>query len=289
MAGLDASLAADVAQGHNHPLEPVDGGLGLRVSGQVIDLREGAQHDGVAIDAQQRGHFAPNRLGDERHHRMGGAQQQLQHFQQRVADGRLTDRVRFRVPEQWLGQLQIPVAVFPPGELMDRTRIEIEPVGIQRLGGGGDHPPGTGAYPPIGQARFPGCRQILALGVHQHEPRRVPELVAEVAVTLGAAEVEAHVAAGGCQGAEGEAQGIGAIGRDAVGIVPPRGFLDVRRQVRLGKVAGALGHQILQADAIDEVQGIQSVALGLGHLLAFRIAHQAVNVNLPKRHFAGEL
>ena len=59
--------------------------------------------------------------------------------------------------------------------------------------------------------------------------------------------------------------------------------------MRLGKVAGALGHQILQADAIDEVQGIQSVALGLGHLLAFRIAHQAVNVNLPERHLAGEL
>ena len=220
---------------------------------------------------------------------MGGAQQQFQHFQQGAADCRLAGRVGALIPKQRLGQFQVPVAVFAPSELMDRACVKIESIGIQRLGSCGDHLPGPGANPAIGQAGLPGSRQILALGVHQHEPRRVPELVAEIAVALGAGEVKAHVPAGGRQGAKGEAQGIGAIGRDAAGKVPPRGLLNARRQVRLGEVAGALGHQVLQADAIDQVQGVQSVALGLGHLLTFRIAHQAVDVHLAERHFAGEL
>ena len=220
---------------------------------------------------------------------MGGAQQQLQHLQQSAPGGRLAVGVRALVPEQGLGQFQIPVAVFAPSELVDRAGVQIESIGIQRLGGAGDHPPGAGAYPAVGQARLPGRRKVLAFGIHQHEPRRVPELVAEVAVALGAGEVEAHVAARGGQGAEGEAQRIGAVGRNAVGIVPPRGLLNARRQVWLGEVAGALGHQRLQADAVDQVQGIQAVALGLGHLAALRITHQAVDVNLPERHFAGEL
>ena len=185
---------------------------------------------------------------------MSGTQKEFQHLQQGAARGGLLSGVAPLLPEHRLGQFQVPIAVFMPSELVDCARVEIEAVAVQRLGGGGDHLPGAGAYPSVRQAKGSGCGQILALGVHQHEPRRVPKLVAEVAVALGAAEIEAHVATRGGQGAEGEAQGVGAVGRDAVGVVTPRRLLNARRQVRLGEVAGALGHQRLKADAVDEVQ-----------------------------------
>jgi myo-inositol-hexaphosphate 3-phosphohydrolase len=37
--------------------------------------------------------------------------------------------------------------------------------------------------------------------------------------------------------------------------------------------------QGLELDAVDQVDGVEHVALGLGHLLPFGIAHQAVDVD----------
>ncbi len=52
----------------------------------------------------------------------------------------------------------------------------------------------------------------------------------------------------------------------------------VRLEIRSGKV-----------NAVDEIQRIQHVALGLAHLVAFRIADQPGYIHLPERHFAGEI
>ena len=53
-------------------------------------------------------------------------------------------------------------------------------------------------------------------------------------------------------------------------------------EVRLHHAAGALFDQRLQIDAVDHIDGVQHVALGLGHLLAVAVAHQAVDVDLPE-------
>src|SRR6185436_10201120 len=58
---------------------------------------------------------------------------------------------------------------------------------------------------------------VLALGVHQHEARRVPELVAEVAIALAALGVEVDVAAQARVAGHREAQRIRAVGRNAAG------------------------------------------------------------------------
>src|SRR3546814_13788135 len=46
-------------------------------------------------------------------------------------------------------------------------------------------------------------------------------------------------------------------------------------------------HQVVAADAVDQVDRIEHVALGLGHLLAVLVAHQAGDVDILERHLAG--
>ena len=50
-----------------------------------------------------------------------------------------------------------------------------------------------------------------------------------------------------------------------------------------------LGEQLGQRDPVDEVQRVQRVALGLGHLLAVGVAHQRIDVDVAERHLAGEV
>ena len=83
--------------------------------------------------------------------------------------------------------------------------------------------------------------------VHEHEARRIPDLVGEGAIAVGAALVERDVGAG-------------------------RGH---RRQREARRV---------RAEALDDLQRIDHVALGLRHLLPLGIAHQRVDVDLPERH-----
>jgi hypothetical protein len=84
---------------------------------------------------------------------------------------------------------------------------------------------------------------VLALRVHQDIARGIPKLVAEVAVALDAPEVELHVPPGGGQRREGEAQGIGAEGGDALGEVLAGLLGDLLRQVGLHHPLSALGDQ----------------------------------------------
>ena len=130
---------------------------------------------------------------------------------------------------------------------------------------------------------------VLPLRVHQDIARGVPQLVAEVAVALDAAQVELDVAPGGGERGEGEAQGVGAEAGDAVGEVLAGLLGDLLGQVRLHHALGALGDQGLQLDAVDQIDGVEHVALGLGHLVAVGVAHQAVDVDVPKGHVTHEL
>ena len=130
---------------------------------------------------------------------------------------------------------------------------------------------------------------ILALHVHQHEARRVPQLVAEVAIALAAVQVEVERAVERRERREREAHGVGAECRDAVGKTLARALRDPLRLARVHHVAGRLGHERLGVDAVDEVDRIEHVPLRLRHLVAFLVAHDRVDVHVAERHVAGEI
>jgi hypothetical protein len=97
------------------------------------------------------------------------------------------------------------------------------------------------------------------------------------------------VAAQAGQRGKGEAQRVGAIGRDATwefffGVLAHLG-----RGLGLAQAFGALLPARGQGDAVDQVHRVKHVALGLAHLLAMRVEHQAVDVHMFERHAAGEV
>ena len=81
--------------------------------------------------------------------------------------------------------------------------------------------------------------------VHEEEPRRVPNLVGECAVAFSAGHVEGDVGAGRGHGGQREAHRVGAV-------------------------------------LLDDFDGIDDVALGLGHLFAVGVADQGVDINLAE-------
>ncbi len=218
---------------------------------------------------------------------MQQAQQRFEHVQQGVAGaGR---RLGVLALQRRLGQFHEPVAEPVPGELVQHLRQQVEAVGGEVfLGLGGDR--GQTRQDPLLRigARLRHAGEAAAFGVHQREAAGVPQLVAEVLVAFGAAEVELDVAAVAGQGGDGEAQGVGAVGDDAVGEFLAGGLLDLLGQPGLHQPAGALGDQIFQGDAVDDVQRVEHIALGLGHLLALGVADQAGDVDVAERHLAGE-
>ncbi len=59
---------------------------------------------------------------------------------------------------------------------------------------------------------------------------------------------------------------------------------DFIRQLRLHHVAGTFLQQLRQGDAVNHIQRVNDVTLGLGHLLAFVIADQTGHVDGLKRN-----
>src|SRR6185436_3221392 len=115
---------------------------------------------------------------------------------------------------------------------------------------------------------------VLALSVHQHVARRVPQLVAEVLVAIDAAEIEADVAPDRRERAQRETQSVGTVRGDAVRKLLARVLLDALAQVQLLETGGALGDQRLDVDAVDQVDRVDDVALRLRHLVAMLVADQ---------------
>ena len=90
-----------------------------------------------------------------------------------------------------------------------------------------------------------------AVEVHEEEAGGVPDFVGEGAVAFGAGFVEGDVGAGRGHAGEGEADGVGAV----------------------------LG---------DDLDGVDDVALGLGHLLAVGVADEGVDVDVAEGDGVGE-
>ena len=128
-----------------------------------------------------------------------------------------------------------------------------------------------------------------AFAVHQGETRGVPQLVAEVLVALGAIQVELDVAAVRGQRGEGEAQGIGAEGGNAVREFLARGFFDLLGHLWLHQAGRTLGDQVVERDAVDDVDRVEDVALRLRHLLAVLVAHEAGDVDVLEGDATGEM
>ncbi len=153
-----------------------------------------------------------------------------------------------------LDEFEIPVAEHVPDEMVDRACGVIEAIGGEAgvdLGGGAR---GL-ADDPFVDRHLDGDRIELALAdafVHLAEARGVPQLGAEIAAGLDAIEPEADVAPLPRRDAEREAQRVGAV-------------------------------------FVDDVQRIDDVALGLGHLLPALVEHAVVDEDVAERHFVHEV
>ena len=220
---------------------------------------------------------------------MRRAQQHVEGGEQGLAGGAGGRGIFFAAPQHGLGELQVPVAVLAPGEFVNRIRIQVEAVVAYRAFDIFDQPPGAGAYPAVRETERRRPLEIGVLDVHEDELCRVPQLVAEVSIAVDPTQVEVHVASGrGREGAVGEPQRVGAVGADALRKVGPGRRFDVGSHLRLGQVGGAFCHQVFERDAIDDVQRIEDIALGLRHLGAVRVPYQPVRVDGPEWHVTGE-
>ena len=265
---------------------------GRCVGNELARGRVALQHHGRSGAARQRPDVLPDFLGDERHQRMQHAQRALEHLDQRAPRAALLLGCDVGALQHRLAELQVPVAELVPHEFIHRLRGEVEPVRREMGADRDDRRAEPPTNPAIGNAEFARARpQVVRvlLGVHQHVARRVPELVAEVAVALDAAEVEADVAAHRRERRKREAQCVGAERRDALWKLLARGFLDRRLHLRLHEARRALGHERLEVDAVDQVERIDDVALRLRHLLAVLVADEPGDVDLAERHVAREL
>ena len=63
----------------------------------------------------------------------------------------------------------------------------------------------------------------------------------------------------------------------------------LRRSFGFAQTLRAFVQQGFERNAVDQIHRIEHIALRLTHLLALRIAHQAVDVHMLERHLAGEV
>lgn len=234
---------------------------------------------------------------------MGQAQNRLQRTDQRAARGALLGLVAGL--DLHLGDFQIPVAELVPDEVVNGIGHVVEAELGKALGHFSLDLLQLRADPAVGLAEVHiaselaarlalllgvGCQAaVMAFAVHQHKARSIPELVAEVAIALAALAVEVDAAAQRCQGGKGEAQCVRSVGGDAFGEFLLSVLAHLRGGLGLAQAGGALFQQRLQRDAVDQIHGVQHIAFGLAHLLALRIAHQAVDVDMLERHATCEV
>jgi len=169
-------------------------------------------------------------------------------------------------------EFEVPVTKLAPEKLVDGVRGFIEAiVGEGAIDFDGDgvetvEDPASFEWRVFGESpRFCSVIELVgwsfngdfvtclagAVEVHEEEAGRVPDLVGECAIAFGAGFTEGNVGAGGGHGGEGKPDGVG-------------------------------------AEALDDIDWVDDVALGLGHLLAVGVADQAVDVNLFERNRVGE-
>ena len=184
------------------------------------------------------GQGLPDLLGDEGHEGVHQLQDLGQHIEQHLLRAELGLLVL--AVEAGLGQLDIPVAVAVPDEVVDLARGHAQLVAVHVLADLFDHVVELGEDPLVLDLQLLGQLVFVDGEVHHHKAAGVPELVAEVAHGLALLHVEAHVVAGGVAGDEVVAQRVRAV-------------------------------------LLHDLQRVDAVAEGLGHLAALAVAHEAVD------------
>ena len=180
----------------------------------------------------------PYLLGDERHERVDKLEYLGQDIEQHLLRAELALLVL--AVEAGLGQLDIPVAVAVPDEVVYLARGDAQLVTVHILADLFDKVVELGKDPLVLYLKLFGQLVFVNREVHHHEAGRVPELVAEVAHRFALLDVEAHIVAGGVAGDEVVAQCVRAV-------------------------------------LLYHLQRVDAVAEGLGHLASLTVAHEAVD------------
>src|SRR5262249_24388189 len=148
--------------------------------------------DGFACLARERRNRLPEVLGNEWDDRMRKTQCGFEDANECSPRAALDRRILGTQLD--LRKLDVPIAILVPDEPIEcRCRI-VEAI----LGESGLHfrhgPLETADDPLVYEGKLDRgllvLPAVLAVGIHQHEPRRVPQLVAKVPVPLAAAKVE---------------------------------------------------------------------------------------------------
>ena len=201
----------------------------------------------------------------------------------------------FVVPggELYLGELDVPIAVFRPDEFVHGLGGKVEAVRLEMSGDGRFCVLQAADDPAIDDRQVERRRlvesDVLALDVHQHETRGVPQLVAEIAIALAAIEIEVERAAESREACEREAQRVGSERRDPVRELLAHALFDALALLLQHQAGNALGNEVLEVRAVDQVERIEDVAFRLRHLLPFAVAHDRIDVHVAERDPAGEV
>ena len=142
--------------------------------------------------------------------------------------------------ETGLGQLDIPVTVAVPDEIIYLAGGDAQLIAVHILADLADKLIELGEYPLILYLKLFGQLVLVDAEVHHHEAGGVPELIAEIAHCLALFDIEAHIVAGRVAGDEVIAQCVRAV-------------------------------------LLYHLQRVDAVAEGLGHLASLTVADKTVN------------
>ncbi len=148
-----------------------------------------------------------------------------------------------------LGYLDVPVTELPPDEVVHLALGLAEMEILHQMIHTGDHAVHPAQYPAILQ-RQPVTQRLIrdfTINIAQYEPRRVPQLVGEVAGGLNLIHAQTDVVPRRGAGREGVSQGISAV-------------------------------------LVDQLQRVQHVALHLAHLFAAFVSYQPVQIDGVERY-----
>jgi hypothetical protein len=113
----------------------------------------------------------------------------------RVFDRVLLGGARLRIVHRRLRQLDVPVAVLVPHERVDLAGRLVELVAVERRPNAGDRGARAGTDPTFVRPELHGGLGIVALGLKEAVPQRLPDLGREPAVPFDPLLVPQHVAA----------------------------------------------------------------------------------------------
>ena len=246
----------------------------------------------MCLAARHGGYGLPQLFRNERNERVCQTKDRFKHTQQRTACGALLCRAA--VLDLYFSDFQVPVTVLIPHQVVEGLCRQVETVVMELLTNFRFGTLQQADHPAIGsrevQVSISGVdAAILVFSVHQHKACGIPQLVAEVAIPLAARQIKLDIAAGASQGGKSKAQRIGAETRNAFREFLARFLLDALRLLRIHQTEGAFLDQLIQRNTVDEVDGVQHVALRFAHLLALAVADQAVDVHILERNAPGQM